>query len=56
MASDVLDKIKAGWETDNNMQKLIQSVKDKSYHGDKVTFDDGLLRRKGKIMVAITQQ
>ena len=52
VASGVMDKIKAGWYNDDTMKQLIQAVKDKTYKGNKITFEGGILRRKGKIMVA----
>ncbi|GJU14800.1 retrotransposon-related protein [Tanacetum coccineum] len=50
VASDVMDKIKASWQSDNTMQQLIKSLKDNSYKGDKLVLEGGMLKRKGKIM------
>ncbi|GJZ12877.1 reverse transcriptase [Tanacetum coccineum] len=51
VASDVMDKIKSSWQNDDTMQQLIKSLKDHSYKGDKLTPEDELLKRKGRIMV-----
>nr|GEW72015.1 monodehydroascorbate reductase [Tanacetum cinerariifolium] len=51
VASDVMNKVKASWQNDDTMPQLIKSKKDHSYKGDKLTFKNELLKRKGKIVV-----
>nr|GEY85866.1 hypothetical protein [Tanacetum cinerariifolium] len=37
VVSDVMDKVKASWEIDDTIQQLLNSLKDHSYNGDKLT-------------------
>nr|GEV10423.1 hypothetical protein [Tanacetum cinerariifolium] len=43
VASDVVEKVKASWQSDDTMQQLIKSLKDHSYKADKIAYP-GLLQ------------
>nr|GEU75717.1 hypothetical protein [Tanacetum cinerariifolium] len=45
-ASDVMNKIKASWKSDDTMQQVIKSLKDNSYKGAKLALDGGLKERQ----------
>ncbi|GJX10084.1 retrotransposon-related protein [Tanacetum coccineum] len=44
VASDV-------WKNDSDVQNLIQSLEDHSYKGNKYSWTDGVLKRKGRVVV-----
>ena len=39
------------WQNDIDVQQLIQSLINKSYKGNKYVWEDGILKRKGKVVV-----
>ncbi|GJW49776.1 transposon ty3-I gag-pol polyprotein, partial [Tanacetum coccineum] len=51
MTSDVWDKVKDSWKNDIDVQNLIQSLVDHNYKGNKYSWNDGFLKRKGKVVV-----
>ncbi|GKB40240.1 putative mitochondrial protein [Tanacetum coccineum] len=51
MTSDVWDKVKDSWKNDIDAQNLIQSLVDHNYKGNKYSWNDGFLKRKGKVVV-----
>ncbi|GJY74661.1 retrotransposable element Tf2 [Tanacetum coccineum] len=51
VTSDVWEKVKASWKNDIDVQNLIQSLVDHSYKGNKYSWTDGVLKRKGKVVV-----
>ena len=56
VASDVCDKVKRSWQSDIDVHQLIQSLVDNTYHGNKYTWQDGVLKRKGKVVVGADEE
>lgn len=49
--SSVWIEVKDSWKNDVDARLLIQSLKDKTYKGNKYSWDTDVLKRKGKILV-----
>ncbi|GJW35690.1 reverse transcriptase [Tanacetum coccineum] len=51
VSTDVWDKVKNSWQNDVDAQQLIQSLIDHTHKVTKYTWEQNILKRKGKIMV-----
>ncbi|GJS58032.1 putative mitochondrial protein [Tanacetum coccineum] len=50
------EKVKDSWKNDNDVQNLIQSLLNQSYKGNKYSWINGVLKRKGKVVVSGNEQ
>nr|GEZ26900.1 hypothetical protein [Tanacetum cinerariifolium] len=51
VSGGVWDKVKDSWKNDLDTQNLIKSLKHHSYKGNKYSWTNGILKRKGKVVV-----
>ena len=51
IASDLLQQVKASYVQDAVLSKVIEQIHSHSYKEDKYTLVDGMIRRKGKLVV-----
>ncbi|GJR43651.1 ty3-gypsy retrotransposon protein [Tanacetum coccineum] len=53
---DALSRVKDSWKNDIDVQNLIQSLLDQSYKGNKYIWINGVLKRKGNVVVGGNEQ
>lgn len=51
ISSDLLERVRKGWEADEGMQRLIKELEQDPNRGEKFTWSRGKLRWKGKLIV-----